>query len=181
MVVVSQPAPHPQGLLGADLLIHFIADDAEFDGVSVNEDANSRCQARSVIGEPYVLPLTDGDRLFRFQPQAVVQPAVDQIHLQLAVLEVKAPAGIGLGVILWQHILGFRNDRAVRVDRSDPRGDTEAVEVAEVGHLAQFSEVPGFEGLLSGFWQVMALWIGEREIAPVDPCSGLASDVALPV
>ena len=159
-VFEPKPPAHSQGLLGLDFLVHLVPVHLDLDGIAVDEYPQTLGEFGSVVGERHVAPLVQRNGIDALDADAVIEPAADEVHLDLPVDQVHAPARVRICRILGIDMTSPRHDGAVSAFGADPSGGAESIREAEIGLVSEIGEVAVLERLVR--WIRVAEVLRER-------------------
>ena len=138
VVRASAPAD-PQRVSRLKILIHVVQMDRELLRSSIDVNLDALGGPRSVVGHHHVLPAIELDRLHGLDSRSIVQPAQDQVGLNLPVLQIQTIPGLFLD------IFRARDDGAGVGGRIDPRRQRELVLKTEGADVAAKNEALAVE------------------------------------
>ena len=125
----------PQRILDVEVLVHEVQQDPDRRRLAVDVDPDALGLERGVVGRGHVAPLAGLQRLDRLDPERVVQPAHDQIQLELPVSQKEAVPARALTLSL-ELTLGLGENGPLGSLGPDPCRQREAVGDFECGDRA---------------------------------------------
>ena len=141
-------------------MVHLVPVHFDLDGIAVDENPQALGELGAVVGERHVAPLVQRNRIYALDADAVIEPAADEVHLDLPADQVHTPARVRICRILGVDMTSFRHDGAVSAFGADPSGGAESIREAEIGLVSEIRERAVLERLVR--WIRVAEVLRER-------------------